>query len=130
MLQHSCNYQQVAGTFCFHSRKGPISLIESGKMATKSWEERVADKKSRLEKTIPPEWRIKTPPTGDSFMSYPKESGILSNGELAITESNATDLVRKLADGELTSVAVTTAFCKRAALAQQLVRIAIFNKLP
>ncbi|PWI66506.1 hypothetical protein PCL_04919 [Purpureocillium lilacinum] len=89
-------------------------------MATKSWEERVADKKSRLEKTIPPEWRIKTPPTGDSFMSYPKESGILSNDELAITESNATDLVRKLADGELTSVAVTTAFCKRAALAQQL----------
>ncbi|UNI15540.1 Amidase [Purpureocillium takamizusanense] len=89
-------------------------------MATKSWEERVADKKSRLDKTIPAEWRINTQPTGNSFMSIPKESGILSDDELAITESNATDLVRKLADGQLTSVAVTTAFCKRAALAQQL----------
>ncbi|KAJ6443497.1 glutamyl-tRNA(gln) amidotransferase subunit A [Purpureocillium lavendulum] len=89
-------------------------------MATKSWEERVADKRSRLDKTIPAEWRIKTMPSGNSFMSYPKESGILSGDELAITESNATDLVRKLANGELTSVAVTTAFCKRAALAQQL----------
>jgi amidase len=40
---------------------------------------------------------------------------------LAITESTAVDLVSEMAAGKLTSVAVTTAFCKRAALAHQLV---------
>lgn len=56
-------------------------------------------------------------------MSFPKESGIMSEEELKITESSATDLVHQMASGKLTSVAVTTAFCKRAALAHQLVNI-------
>lgn len=86
-----------------------------------SWEKTAADKKAKIEATIPQEWRIKSLPTGDSVMTFPKESGIMSTEELAITESSAVDLVAKLASGELTSVAVTTAFCKRAALAHQLV---------
>jgi len=56
-------------------------------------------------------------------MAYPKESGIMSAEELAITESSATDLVAQMAAGKLTSVVVTTAFCKRAALAHQLVYV-------
>lgn len=55
-------------------------------------------------------------------MDYPKKSGIMTADELAITESSATDLVARMAAGKLTSVTVTTAFCKRAALAHQLVR--------
>lgn len=55
-------------------------------------------------------------------MSFPRQSGILTEEELSITESSATQLVRDIAAGKLTSVAVTTAFCKRAALAHQLVR--------
>jgi len=54
-------------------------------------------------------------------MDFPAKSGIMSPEELAITESSAVDLVKKLAASELSSVAVTTAFCKRAALAHQLV---------
>lgn len=53
-------------------------------------------------------------------MGVPKSCGILTAGELAITESSAVDLVSQLAAGKLTSVAVTTAFCKRAAIAHQL----------
>ena len=47
----------------------------------------------------------------------------MSSKELAIIESSAVDLVAQLATGKLTSVAVTTAFRKRAAMAHQLARI-------
>ncbi|OJJ02481.1 hypothetical protein ASPVEDRAFT_62508 [Aspergillus versicolor CBS 583.65] len=83
------------------------------------WQLAASKKKSSLEAAIPPEWRIK-PPTYDSVMSFPRQSGILTEEELQITESSATQLVGDLAAGKLSSVAVTTAFCKRAALAHQV----------
>jgi amidase len=86
-----------------------------------AWEKTAADKKARIAATIPQEWRIKSLPTEDSVMDFPKASGIMSSEEIAITELPATDLVAQMAVGKLTSVAVTTAFCKRAALAHQLV---------
>lgn len=89
-------------------------------MAT-TWEERAADKRNRINDSIPQEWKIQTLPTDDSVFEFPKKSGILSDQELAITESSASDLVKKLAQGELKAVDVTVAFCKRAALAHQLV---------
>ncbi|KAJ5132644.1 acetamidase [Penicillium atrosanguineum] len=89
-------------------------------MAT-SWEERAADKQNRINDSIPQEWKIQTLPTEDSVLEFPKKSGILSDQELAITQSSASDLVKKLAQGELKAVDVTVAFCKRAALAHQLV---------
>ncbi len=88
-----------------------------------TWEEIANDKKARIKASIPKEWLLKHPPTEDSVMRYPEESGILKPEELAITESTATQLVAQMATGKLTSVAVTTAFCKRAALAHQLVRL-------
>jgi amidase len=53
-------------------------------------------------------------------MGGPQSSGIMTAEELAITESSAVDLVSEMADGKLTSVSVSTAFYKRAALAHQL----------
>jgi len=92
-----------------------------------AWEEIAEDKRARLASTIPKEWLLKSPATELSVMDYPKKSGILSTEELAITESSATDLVDKMAAGQLTSVAVTTAFCNRAALAHQLVSSTKFH---
>lgn len=89
-------------------------------MAT-TWEERAADKRNRIDDSIPREWRIQNLPTDDSVFDFPERSGLLSNQELAITQSSASDLVKKLAQGELKAVDVTIAFCKRAALAHQLV---------
>lgn len=89
------------------------------------WQEIAADKKARITASIPQEWRLKSAPTELSVMAYPKESGIMNADELDITESSATDLVAKMAAGKLTSVAVTTAFCKRAALAHQLVNCSL-----
>lgn len=88
---------------------------------TSTWEQRAADKRARIDQSIPAEWKIPKLPTEDSVIGFPAESGILSAKELTITELSASDLVRQLAHGELKAVDVTVAFCKRAALAQQLV---------
>lgn len=87
---------------------------------TSSWEEKAADKRDRINASIPNEWRIHDLPTGDSVLDFPAQSGILSSEELAITQSSASELVKKLASGELKAVDVTVSFCKRAALAHQL----------
>ena len=85
------------------------------------WEDLAAKRKAAVMDAIPAEWRLKELPTSDSVMSVPAESGILTPAELAIVDSSAVDLVRDMAAGKLTSVAVTTAFCKMAAIAQQTV---------
>lgn len=86
-----------------------------------SWQDIAADKKARIEKSIPSEWRIDTNDLGDNVMDVPENCGLLSAEELAITKSSAVDLVAKLAKGELKAVTVTTAFCKRAAISHQVV---------
>lgn len=85
-----------------------------------TWEHLAAEKRARIDKAIPTEWKI-SQPAQSCVMDVPAKSGILSPEELKITESTATDLVNKLANGELKAVDVTLAFCKRAALAHQLV---------
>lgn len=90
------------------------------------WEEIAADKRARLEKSIPSEWRIDTKDLPDNVMNVPETCGLLSAEELEITKSSAVDLVAKLAKGELKAVTVTTAFCKRAAVAHQVVRTYAF----
>jgi len=91
------------------------------------WEDIAAEKRARIEATIPQEWRIKTADIEGSMMNVPSECGLLSKTELSITESSATELVSKLASGGLKSVDVTRAFCKRAAIAHQLVYFAIIQ---
>ena len=94
------------------------------------WETLVAKKQEQLSKdSIPAEWRLpqdlKLPDKVHVIAAdVPRLSGLLSKDELDITEKySAGQLAQKLATGEFTSLAVTTAFCKRAAIAQQLVRI-------
>lgn len=86
-----------------------------------SWQERAADKQKRINDSIPKEWRIQNLPQDDSVLDFPEKSGHLSSQELAITQSSAAELVKRLAVGDLKAVDVTIAFCKRAALAHQLV---------
>jgi amidase len=91
-------------------------------LTTMGWEDTAADKKSRIEKSIPTEWRVDIQTKDDSLMGLPASSGLLTSEELQITNSSAVDLVAKLSSGQLKSVDVTLAFCKRAALAHQAVR--------
>lgn len=86
-----------------------------------AWKEIAEAEKSRIDNSIPQEWRVSIAEDKTNFETLPRYSKILTASEIEITESPAENLVRELATGKLTSVAVTTAFCKRAALAHQLV---------
>lgn len=88
-----------------------------------TWEDRAADKRKRIDESIPSEWKIQNHPQEDSVFDFPAKSGLLSRQEFAITQNSASDLVKKLAVGALKAVDVTIAFCKRAALAHQLVSL-------
>ena len=95
-----------------------------------NWADIAADKRRRIDASIPDEWRIDvTEYQEDSVMHVPATSGILSPDELEITNSSAVDLASRLISGQLKSVAVTLAFCKRAALAHQLVCFKIQGNL-
>jgi amidase len=60
--------------------------------------------------------------TSQSVIDVPKQCGLLTEQEIDITENyDAVALIEKIATQQFSSVAVTTAFCKRAAIAQQLV---------
>lgn len=80
-------------------------------------------KRAELHSRIPSSWLLKSPPTPDTLdvRSIPQTCGILSSHELSITSSNdATSLVDAIRSHKLTAEEVTIAFCKRAAIAQQL----------
>ncbi|KAH7075399.1 acetamidase [Paraphoma chrysanthemicola] len=85
------------------------------------WQSRAADKRSRIASSIPSEWNIpSTIPDDKATFDYPSTSGVLSAQELELTGLSATELVQKLSKGEVKSVDITLAFCKRAAVAQVL----------
>ncbi|RAK87162.1 fatty-acid amide hydrolase [Aspergillus costaricaensis CBS 115574] len=92
------------------------------------WRTLVARKRKQLDAQIPSEWRLTekflaTIPANGRLIEADvvRGSGILSEKELSITENySATELLDELSKGAVSSVDVTTAFCKRAAIAQQL----------
>lgn len=93
-------------------------------MAT-PWKIKATRKRNALNKLIPPEWRIASPP---SRKQQPDVTGkyirqFLEDWEIEVTETDAVGIAEKTTTGQWTAVAVTKAFCHRAALAHQLVRI-------
>lgn len=99
-------------------------------MATPEWKQLAADKKASIDNSIPAEWKLKIWPQEDNVFDYPEHAGILSDAEIALTKTSATDLVAKLAKGEVKSVDVTLAFAKRAAIAHQLVSLKSLSLAP
>jgi amidase len=95
-----------------------------------TWEDIGKRARAQLLESIPSEWRLpedKLPPAdqGD-VLDVPIKSGLFSEREILITTSSATHIVDTIASGEWTAVEVTTAFCKRAAVAHQLVCHALY----
>ncbi|KIJ21717.1 amidase [Paxillus involutus ATCC 200175] len=87
-----------------------------------SWSDLAADKKQRQQKAIPRDWLITPPPeTPLDVTGIPEGCGLLTAQEIEITNADVDVLLRKLANAEWPAVAVTTAFYKRAIIAQQLV---------
>ncbi len=89
------------------------------------WRELVTDKRRRQNESIPKEWLITTPPQSLlDVTKVPEQCGLLSAKELEITNTvDVAVLLNKLATSQWSAVEVTTAFCKRAIVAHQLVRI-------
>lgn len=94
--------------------------------STTSWQEKAARKRAAELFKIPPEWRLAPEYiTGDetssiSVLDVPARCGILTQAELSITDLDASSLAKAVQSKTLTAAAVATAFCKRAAIAQQL----------
>lgn len=85
-----------------------------------SWSSIARSKQERNLALIPAEWRIQVPDTVH-LMDVPAKCGVLSEAELAITNTSAPDLAAKLQTRELKAYDVVLAFAKRAAVAHQLV---------
>lgn len=81
-------------------------------------------KKLQRQSKIPKEWLLPSDRyhAATNIMEVPAICGILSDVECEITSDfDATALLEKLKDGVWSAEQVTVAFCKRAAIAQQLV---------
>jgi len=94
------------------------------------WTDIAAKAQTKLCNSIPAEYRIphdKLPPEDQlDVTGFPAKCGLMSEVELKITESYATEIVGAVAAGEWTAVEVTNAFCKRAAIAHQVVSLSAF----
>lgn len=88
------------------------------------WQEISAEKKAEQRARIPEAWLVPESLKTDLTDLRPlaQASGILTDHDLDITGEHydATALLDKMAAGVLTAVEVVTAFCKRAAVAQQV----------
>ncbi|CAN8096105.1 unnamed protein product [Discula destructiva] len=100
---------------------------------SQAWQARLDEKRRKCDSLIPKAWRLpsaiteglprslETSQTDLLALDIPRRSGLLSSQELRITEDyDVRHLLQALASGQLTSLEVTIAFCKRAAIAQQL----------
>lgn len=87
-----------------------------------SWQEVAADRQRHRDATIaevsPPVPDFQPQDIPANVTDIPAK--VLTEAEIAITNTNAEDLVKKLATGEWSSTAVANAFLRRAALAQKL----------
>lgn len=89
-----------------------------------SWKNIAAGKQKERNDRIRAAWRIDVNQYRGrrNVIDVPSTCGILNPDELRITSDfDAVSLVERLRDGLFTAEEVVTAFCKRAAVAQQVV---------
>lgn len=94
-------------------------------MTSPSWESQAAAKRADTLSKIPPQWRL----TDDQLVQAKKQRVLmgpfiqqfLDDDDIFITAKDSSELVVSLQKGTLSAVRVTTAFCKTAAIAHQIV---------
>ncbi|KAH7133814.1 amidase signature domain-containing protein [Dactylonectria macrodidyma] len=93
------------------------------------WQALIHEKRALRDSQIPTEWRLDDGITSQARRDNPisgfdllDQTNLLTKREREITDKyDATALLGQLASGVVSSLEVTTAFCKRAAIAQQLI---------
>ncbi|KAJ5895312.1 hypothetical protein N7495_007003 [Penicillium taxi] len=95
---------------------------------SQSWELQAKRGRDILINSVPRNWLVpivKLPPmVQKSVIDFPKESGLYSERELAITDMSATELVEEMGKGQLKAEEVVVAFLKRSVLGHQLLNFA------
>jgi amidase len=92
-----------------------------GDMGEPVWRSMARERRKAQAESIPQPWRLKSTPDFKSAIPIIESCGILSPLELEITNTiDASQLSLKIRSRTWTSEQVATAFCKRAAIAQQL----------
>jgi len=90
-------------------------------LETQPWQGIAAEKRAELYAAIPSTYRInETIFQGMNVTELPRKCGIMTEKELCITEDRAVDIISRIRKQDYTAVEVTTAFCKRAAVAHQV----------
>lgn len=94
------------------------------RLLTMGWKEKAHLRRQQQVDAIPVAWRLKEIPQGfKDSRPIIEGAGILTPRELDITNTVGADkILRKIEDRSWSSEEVATAFCKRAALAEQLTR--------
>ena len=91
----------------------------------KPWEVEAEKCRRVLKDSIQTQWLLPKDklPSSDrlNVLDVPKESGMLSERELDITNSDATGLTKKMETGDWSAEEVTIAYLKRATIGHQLV---------
>jgi amidase len=93
------------------------------------WNALAASKREASMKKIPSAWELSSSLTSQflptstlNVLDVPRTCGLLSERELQLTENyDATALIELMTTGQVKSLDVVKAFCKRAAIAQQCV---------
>ena len=82
-------------------------------------------KREHRQRRIPKAWLLSQDQLQSSdILDVPEHCGILDSREIRITQDyDAVDIVNGIANRTLSAREVTIAFCKRAAIAQQLVSL-------
>lgn len=110
--------------------------LEMTQKTVSAWQAKAAQKRATVYAKIPQEWTLDESTlqsalkaTDASVLHVPRECGILTDREVTITESvDATGLLEKIRSGAFSTTEVTIAFCKRAAIAHQLVPLSWSNR--
>ena len=87
------------------------------------WQSIATRKQEERASRIPKQWLLPSPIDEKrlNVLDVPRESGLLTEAEIQLTENfDASALLSGLANGFLRSVDVVTAFCKSAAIAQEV----------
>jgi Asp-tRNA(Asn)/Glu-tRNA(Gln) amidotransferase A subunit family amidase len=95
--------------------------------AEEPWKDIARRKRAQRDAAIPVDWRLdhnylpKEDGRTENVLAVPHQCAILSAEELQITSNyDARGIIREITSRRMTAKQVTTAFCKRAAIAQQL----------
>jgi len=104
----------------------PHTRIDSMGSTKPTWHEVADRRRHEIDSRIPGEWLVskhmlQEAKTTKTVLDLPRVSGILTAWELEVTEMRAVDILAAIRAQKFSSVDVTKAFCKRAAIAHQAV---------